>query len=267
MAPYVVVFLFLIGVALILFAVYIWKAREIVALGLGYFVYVPMLLMFSTAIAVIVFGVSKSYATYTGKHFGGVLKGGGTIVGVVVLFLLGVEFPPPSSNFPLTVYVHGPRGNQDVILRSSGEVRIDTGGLPRKAAIGKDGEAFFPEIPANFRGQEVKVSLDADGYELTDPNETIRLEASSVYVLARRKSGHFAGHVWDDARMPLPGVRIAIGRLVTTTDIAGYFQLDVPGEELQPEMTLQALAPGYVAPPEAVVPNSNEITLTLHHAK
>ncbi len=105
---------------------------------------------------------------------------------------------PPASNFLLTVYLHGSAGPKDIILKGRGYVLIDTGGLQRKADIGENGEAIFVEIPANFRGQEVPVRLDADGYELTDPHQKIKLDASSAYLEIRRKAARIAGHAKTD---------------------------------------------------------------------
>ena len=107
-APYGWLSLCLLVFGLALFAVYIWKAEKLVALGLAGSVYYLVLVLFAVSVAVILFGALRTYADYSGRYFGGVLKMSGPIVGVLVLVVLGFVLPPPSSNFPLTVYVHGP---------------------------------------------------------------------------------------------------------------------------------------------------------------
>jgi hypothetical protein len=250
--------------ALAILALLLWKAEMLVALGLTGNLYFVVLVPLGLSVALTLFGVLESYASYSGKHLGGLLKLGGPVVALFLVLIAGFWLPQPASNFPLTVYVHGPGGKQDLILRGNGFARIDTGGLPRKAAIGNDGEAVFTEIPANFRGQEVNVSVDADGYELADSNQKVRLNASSVYVQVKRKAGRLTGRVRDDLSRPLGGVNVTVAGLATTTDATGYFQLVIPGEQRQPEMTLQAAAPGYNSATERVVPNSNEMAITLH---
>ncbi len=170
---------------------------------------------------------------------------------------------PPASNFLLTVYLHGSAGPKDIILKGRGYVLIDTGGLQRKADIGENGEAIFVEIPANFRGQEVPVGLDADGYELTDPHQKIKLDASSAYLEIRRKAARIAGHAEDENGTRLTGVTMDITGITAVTDATGHFELTIPGEQAQSSLTLRAAAPGFLPWSDTVVPNSNEVTVVL----
>jgi len=84
----------------------------------------------------------------------------------VLLVLLGFGWTWKShvnATFPLTVYVHGEHGPQDVLLRNSGRVVMRLGLEPRGEPIGADGQAFFPAIPASFRNQSVPVWVESDG--------------------------------------------------------------------------------------------------------
>jgi hypothetical protein len=218
-------------------------------------------------VAAFLFGALRSYARYRGKQFGGVLELGGPVVAFVIVLILGFWLPAPASNFPLTVYVHGAGGPQDLVLRGSGYIILDIGGDRRKRPIGNDGEALFPEVPANFRGQEVLVALDAHGYELADPHQKAHLTGSSVYVAVRKEPGRLRGYVQDDEGKPLAGVSIAVAGLTTSSDAAGYFELAIPGDTLQPSMTLKAMAPGFAPWSDTVVPNSNDVTITLRRQR
>jgi hypothetical protein len=140
---------------------------------------------------------------------------------------------------------------------------LDTGGLRRTAAIDANGQAFFPEIPASFRGQEASVGLDANGYELVYPNRKIRLDHGSAYIEVQRKAGRIAGHVENQAGEPLADVTIFAAGITAFTKTDGSFVIAVPGEMLQPEFRLQARAEGYKTWSDSVVPNSNEISITL----
>ena len=98
----------------------------------------------------------------------------------------------------MTVYVHGEAGRQDIVLRNSGYVLLDLGGDRRRQPIGADGQAYFHEIPANFLGQEVPISVESDTYEPTKPDEKYRLSGSSLYVSVRKRAGRISGRVQDE---------------------------------------------------------------------
>jgi hypothetical protein len=253
--------------ALVPLSLLAWNADKLVALGLaGDFYYIGLLLI-GLVPAVILFGILRGYALYSEQHFGGKLELGGPAVvylGVLIGFYV---FVPPSLNFPLTVYVHGLSGRQDIVLRGQGHVLLDIGGLRRTAAIGENGEAVFPEIPANFRRKEINIGLDADGYELANPNNEIRLDGTSVYLKVRKKPGAIAGRVQDETGKPLVGVSITVAGITTLSDATGNFGLEIPGDKIQPSLTLKAVASEYALWSDTVVPNSNEVTITLHRRK
>jgi len=251
---------------LVLLGLLLWKAEKLAALGLtGNFYYLLLVMMGLTA-AGFLFGALRSYANYSGQHFGGRLELGGGVVVFLLVIILGFYLLPASLNFPLTVYVHGVVGPQDLILKSSGYVLLDLGGDRRREPIGEKGQAFFPEIPSNFRGQPVNVSLDAPGYELANPAQKPVLGGPSLYLEVRRKPGHIAGRVQDEDDTPLAGVSIRVAGLFTaTTDPFGHFDVTIPGDQLRAELPLQALAKNYAQWNGDAVPNANEMTITLKH--
>lgn len=256
--PYALFFLFLVLVGL-----FLWKARMLVALGLtGYFYYL-VLVPLDLIASVILFGALRSSASYSGQHFGGKLELGGAVVFFLVVMILGVKLFPASLNFPLTVYVHGVAGPQDLVLKNSGYVLLDLGGDRRRERIGEKGQAFFPEIPSNFRGQPANVSLDAAGYELANPAQKQTIEGTSLYLEVRKKPGHIAGRVQDENGTPLADVSITVAGVAATSDSLGNFQIAIPGNRLQPELSMQVVAKGFVPWNNNVVPNANEVIITL----
>jgi hypothetical protein len=76
-----------------------------------------VLLPLGLAAAGFLFGVLRSYASYRGKHLGGVLELGGPIIAAAMVVIGGFVLVPSPATFPITVYVHGERGPQDVVLR------------------------------------------------------------------------------------------------------------------------------------------------------
>jgi hypothetical protein len=250
----------------LLLGLMIWKADLLTGLGLAGNLYYLVLIPMGLAAAGFLFGVLHSLARYTGKQLGGALELGGPIVGFALVVIGGFVLVPNVATFPLTVFVHGMGGTHDLVLRNSGRVVLDLGPDRRSEAIGEEGQAYFPSLPANFRGQEIPIGLEADGFELSDPQQKHRLDGNSIYLSVRRQAGHLSGRVQDENGNPVSGASIDLAGLLTTSDSQGHFELTIPGDRLQSELELEAAATGYVAKRYKVVPNANELVVQLTRA-
>jgi hypothetical protein len=265
-APYAVLSLGSFLGFLILVGLLLWKVDKLAALGLtGNFYYLILVPLGLTASGFL-FGALRSYAKYNGRQLGGKLEIGGPAVIFLLVIILGKLFSP-SVNFPITVYVHGSAGPQDLILKGMGYVLLDLGGDRRREAIGEKGQAFFPEIPPSFRGQRVHVLLDAPGYELANPGQQPSLDGASLYLEVRKKPGHVAGRVQDEEGEPLSGVNIRVANSTATTDPYGHFDIALAATEPQERLSLQAVAPGYLQWNNEVIPNANDIVITLNRRR
>jgi hypothetical protein len=262
--------LYLLGAALLALIILAGLLRypdRVVALGLVGGLYYLILLLVPLPPAFLLFRYLDSFGEWTGSLSGGKLKLRGAAALYFALVLLGSLHPPQPPSFSTTVYLYGPSGHQDLILRGSGQVFIDTGSLRRRQPIGADGEAVFLEIPASFLGKKVPVALDADGFELADPNPTVQLDKGAAYVEVRRKPGRIKGYVKDDEGRPLPGVTLTLAGLTASSTESGYFEFTIPGDKLQPSLTLKALSPGFVPWSDTVVPNSNDVEISMHRER
>jgi TIR domain/Carboxypeptidase regulatory-like domain len=253
---------FLCGVGLL--GLMIWNAPLLTRLGLAGNLYYLVLLPMGLAASGFLFGVLHSYARYKRKQLGGMLELGGPIVAFLLVVILGFVLVKPVTTFPLTVYVHGEGGLQDLVLRNAGDVLLDLGGDRRRQPIGADGQAYFPAIPATFQGQEVLIGVESDSFVVSNPKQKHRLDGSSIYVSVLRKAGRLTGWVKDEKGNPVPGATIHVAGLSKVTDSAGYFEFAIPGHRMQGELDLQALASGY-APVNfnSVVPDANPLTIQL----
>jgi hypothetical protein len=267
-APYAIISLisFLLGTLLVFFMV--WKAEKLVALGLSGKLYYIVLLPLGLSVAGFLFGVVQSYATFKGNQLDGNLVLGGPIVGFLLVVILGFYLVPDLSTFPVTVFVHGPVGPQDTVLQNSGEVLMDLGGDRQKAAIGEQGRAYFPAIPANFRGQEVFAWVSSGKFESAEANKKYKLDRQGIYLAVRRKAGRLYGLVESEDPKCLAGVRLQVaGLAIPMNPESGRFELSIPGDRLQDELVLDATSPGCTPQHINVVPNSNELRITLHRAQ
>jgi len=262
-APYALLSLVSFVLSSFLVLLLLKHARLLVSLGLEGRFYYFALLPLAVAVSGVLFGALRSVALYRGKYAGGTLELRGAVVASALVVIGGFFLPRPSSNFPLTVYVHGPEGQQDLLLRNHGEVLLDLGGDRRSASIGSKGQAFFSEIPANFRGQKVNVALDAPGYERSD-NSRLELDETSLYLPIRRKSLRIAGNVIDETGTPIVGATVSVAGLSTMSVGQGRFELMLSSDEVSEGMVLHASAKGYSPGSWRVTPDGRPVTAMLH---
>jgi hypothetical protein len=241
----------------------LWKAQLLVSLGLtGNFYYV-LLLALGLAAAGFLFGVLQSFARYRGKHLGGVLELGGPIVGAALVVIGGFILVPNQTPFDFTVFVHGENGQDDLLLKNSGQVVLDLNNQRRKEKIGDNGEAYFAGVAPNFRGQEVPIWVESDLAEPVRNDQKARLDGAPIYLAIRRKAGHIAGRVQDENGNPLEGAKIGVAGLSTSTDSMGHFEFLIPGDRLKDEFDLTAGAAGYGTKHYNAVSNASELTIEL----
>jgi hypothetical protein len=223
-------------------------ADKLAGLGLIEHVYYLVLILMGLTSAVFLFGVLPSAATYEGTLLGGTLKLGGAVVGAALVVVGGHLFVPKTFTFPFTVYVHGRAGPQDIVLRNSGRVVLKLGAEPRSAPIGESGQAYFPAIPANFRGQEVSAWVESDTYESVDAGAGHRLIPPSIELAVQKKTLHYplGGTVSDEAGNPLSGVTVTLPEyhVEEATNDQGRFDLEVVADG-QRRVDLMAQKHGY----------------------
>lgn len=181
---------------------------------------------------------------------------------VALIFRNTGSHPPPPTNFPLTVYVHGPAGQQDLPLRNDGAVLLDLGGDRRREPIGDRGQAVFSEIPASFRGREVNILLDAAKYERTD-NSPVPLDVTSIYLKVRRKPSHITGNVTDTKGRPVPGATVSLVGIAKNSGPQGQFDFTLAHDQIEDPMVLRVVADGYQAWSQEVLPNGGPVTVVM----
>lgn len=232
---------FLLGLAPL--SLLVSNAEKLVWFGLVGNIYYITLIPFGLCVAFGTFGCMRSYGHYRGKNLGGKLELGGPIIAVALVVGAGIYSAPGSESFALTVYVHGEAGPQEMLLRDTGNVVIDLGPDRRIEAIGAKGEAYFPSVPSSFRGQEVPVWVDAEGFEVVDGGTKRRLDGSSLYLPVQRTIARIAGKVMDETGLPVAGAMVEMAGLSTKTDASGNFEFFV--QEEQPPYAAQIIVTGY----------------------
>jgi hypothetical protein len=248
--------------ALLLLAILLTNTRTLVEYGFGGSFYYLVLVPFGLCVAGFLFGALRSQAYYRGKHAGGLLELGGPIVGFVLVVFGGIWFAPPLGNFSVTVFVHGPRGRQDLVLRGAGFVVLDLGGQRRQERIGDLGQAVFPEIAGSFRGKEVVAAIEAPDYDRAD-DRPVRLDGSSVYLEVRHKPERITGTVVDPDGHLLSGASVTLAGLETKTDRYGRFALQLPQDRPRDPLILRISANGYQVSTQEVLPNGGDVGVAM----
>jgi hypothetical protein len=237
---------FMAGVGLL--CLFIFKAKDLVAQGIDAKVFYILLIPLGLCAAAFLFGAMSSIASYQGNVMDGRLRLGGPVIIFVLVIIGGFRLMPDTSSFDITVFVHGLRGQHDIVLKNTGEVMIDLGGDRRTEKIGAKGEASFHSIPANFRNQPVSISVIADGFEPANSDKKYDLKEKSVYVMVRKDDSRskISGCVKDAENKPLKDVDINLPNcLLVKTGADGCFNMQIPPECQKEKITLTASKDGY----------------------
>jgi hypothetical protein len=202
-------------------------------------------------------------SVYRGRAVGGTVELSGPILAAALVVWGGFALPPPErGSFDMTIFVQGPGGPQDSVLRSQGKVVMDLKGNRRFESIDEKGAAHFLGIPAEFLAQPVPISLDAEGFELADAGPW-KLVGESLYLTARKRAGRLYGMVTGEHDAPVAGAFVGTGEFMTKTDTVGRFEVTIPGDKVRGEMTLDVRASGFQPQTLAVTPGANEIRISL----
>jgi|SRR5580704_644801 hypothetical protein len=232
--------------ALSLIALMIWKAEALTRFGLVGHVYFPIVVVLGLVAAAFLFGVLRSHASYRGRHLGGVLQLGGPAVVFALVVVGGKILVPDTAPFSLAVYVHGPGGNQDIVLANSGFVILDLDQrVPEQ--IGNLGQAVFPSVPAKFRNQDVPVSVETEAFQVSPESLKLRLVPPLVYLPVVLRSGNLKIHVKDEKNgRPISGADIRVDLdALGTTDVQGDLKAEFHVQNPQQKFTLRVTATGY----------------------
>jgi hypothetical protein len=244
---------FLIGVALLF--VLVFNAKELMALGLGLFVYYVVLIAIGLAAAGFLFGVMNSVASYKGLELSGSLEIRGPAVVFLLVVILGFVLPPSGGEpFDFTVRLRGIDGA--AVLKGEGSLRMILGTDTKTVDLDKQGQVIFAGIPAGFKNQPVRLELDAPGWRfvkddkndgqklalsrpLTGTQATLAVEPDNSLSLLRVS-------VLDEDKRAVSGAIVLVeGERVGLTDAFGMLTVTLPMKLRKPELSLSIHKQGF----------------------
>ena len=142
----------------------------------------------------------------------------GVLVGLVVFTGADLSFfwsgKKPNGPLQLTVYVHGAKGKQDIVLEDEGKLIVDFGNDRRTPKIGENGRTNFGEIPSEFYNKSIPINVVASGFEVVNPDSAYLLDGNPIYfeVKRDRENAWIKGIIRDRKTLePIPVATILVG--------------------------------------------------------
>lgn len=173
---------------------------------------------------------------------------------------------PVNDSHQLTVYVHGPEGEQDIVLENEGQLVVDFGNRRDTRRIGEAGRTNFGEIDPRFLGAEIGLTVEAGGFEVTHPDTTYIYTGEPIYLAVRRDRslGRIRGVIRDENGAGLAGAGIMIeGDTIVLTDSLGRFRFTLPPDNIREHYQLSIRKAGYRRISRTYYPNSSLFEVVL----
>lgn len=186
-----------------------------------------------------------------------IVVGLGIVIGIIsgILAIAGVNlkslFNSSDRKNPLqlTIYVHGPKGRQDIVLENRGRLLVDFGNRRDNQLIGQDGRTNFGEIEPRFLNQEIEIDLKKPvEYEKAFPDSVYVYTGAPIYfeVKIKQRYGRIEGVVWDNENRKIANVLVTIDRKFSLkTDSSGHFLFQVPQDSIKKKYTISFSKEGY----------------------
>ena len=214
--------------------------------------------------AVLALGIAGLAYYFTGfieiNLAAGVKAGGALGVFALVFFLNpagGIVGRNCITQVPVTVFVHGKGGKQDLVLRQQGHVLMDVGGERKRMDIGANGQAFFNNLQV---GDSVRLEVDfSEPYKNTRPDSVYRIDKSgNIYLEVALPLDRIYGQVIF-GNGPVPGVIVSINAsLRDTTDDLGNYELNIPEPMQKKEQRVTFFKPGFKMQVKPAFPQTGE---------
>jgi len=155
------------------------------------------------------------------------------ILGVIgslasIISLICFFYPKPDVE-QLTVFVTDAKGI--VVLEKEGELNIPLVDRSLNKTIGEDGRTNFGGIPSSYKGDNIKIGLDAEGWLIDGPN-TFLFEGKPIKLIVKQDNslGTIRGSVMTrDGQSFIDSAKITINADTTIySNKNGLFEIILP---------------------------------------
>jgi hypothetical protein len=189
-------------------------------------------------------------------------------IGITALFYLVSpslieKFTSCTDPFSITIYTHGNKGKQDVVLRSIGEIVVDIKNDRKTEKINEKGYSIVVGIPSNYIGERVPINVLAPTYQSAYSDSLFELKPNqSIYIKLKRKNlDKIKGYVVNELNgEPIKNVEIKVGTLTPTfTDSYGYFEQGIPETEQEEKINIVIRKENFKTISDPITLNSNQV--------
>jgi hypothetical protein len=150
---------FIVFILLALFLGFFGDALSHLKTSTYFFLLIPLALM----AAAFLFGAMRSHAKYSGKIYGGTLELGGPVVLLFLVIYAGYKFRPVEKDNPFSITLNVFGNAAKPVIIQSGILNVFYGTAKTRIKI-TDGQAVVQEIPPEYRGKELRILPEAEGY-------------------------------------------------------------------------------------------------------
>ncbi len=191
------------------------------------------------------------------------LAGAVVVIGILTMALNLPDILATSGtdSGQLTIYVHGPKGQQDYLLENEGELLVDLDGDRRWAKIGEKGRTVFNEIPAKFKGELLPIAVKAEGYKAAAPVLNFKWEDKPIYfeIMPDDEKRQIKGIVKRmDGSIGIANVTVLIqNEFSVSTDSLGRFSFTMEADQVQEKYDLSFQKEGFETKREFYYPGTS----------
>ncbi len=182
---------------------------------------------------------------------------GALIIAAGIIYLILRPSPVKKDLQSVSVFVHGKKGRQDMILRKQGYVLMDVHGERKKSDINENGVAYFQNLQI---GDSVSINVDfSEPYKSIKPDSLYIINADGRIYLPVVLQGieKVMGKVLYDNE-PLKDVTVTIDMLKADSDENGRFQINIPESEQKKQYTVWFSKPGFKTKSAPAFPQTGE---------
>ncbi len=161
----------------------------------------------------------------------------------ISLAVIGYRYQEMQKPLNLTVQLKNLTENPNLPFEK-GQITLSYGDKTESQEItGK--EIIFKGIPANFKGESIKLDFRSEGFRQIDTVLSLSAEAVTLPIRRDEAYSKVFGIVKDDNNQPVAGAEVSIQDLSSTTQSNGRFVIQIPFDKQLKKQRVQVFKKGF----------------------
>jgi hypothetical protein len=144
--------------------------------------YYVLLWVLGITSALFLFGVLRSAATISGRHWGAMIDVGGPAALAILVVAGGYEFAKLPDAFSLTIRLQG--DSPIVEMASGAKIWVDLNGRREHKVFNDDGEVIIQEVAERFATEPVQITFESHDFKLAGPSNSVEATIPASHVLS-----------------------------------------------------------------------------------